>query len=306
MLSRKVYSVSRRCGRGAGLVNAASLMVLLSGLVFGLIFGLAGCDKGAENSLTNNNGVTQDGLSNPVLVSGFDNSSTEKDDEQINDNIKVPVDIVRYDATTDYLSIRAQDASLTKLLARITLRTGIETWIDEDFDPRVSADIEPQPLEKALKQFLTGINHVMHYGKDQQGKTLITGVEILQAGSESGTGLAIVPIYRQSGMLANRYPSSIMPNFVHQRWQQRLAKMPENQRREVEAHYQKKLEKRDRQIAQRKQRKAESRQKREKRQLERKKRDEALLASDPELYEIRMQKREEMRQKFLNEQRTKN
>jgi len=301
MLSRKVYPVPRRCGCGTGQVNAASLMVLLSGLVFGL----AGCDNSTENSLASN-GVTQDGLSNPVLVGGFDNSSTGKDGQPISSNNKVPVDIVRYDATTDQLSIRAQDASLTKLLGRITFQTGIETWIDEGFDPSISVDIEPQTLEIALKQLLTDFNHVMHYGKDQQGRTLITGVEILQAGSESGMGLSIVPIYTQSSLMARRYSSSRTLNLIQQRWQQRLAKMPEIKRMEVEAHYQKQMKRRNQEVAQRKQRKAESKQRREQRKLERKKRDEALLASDPELYEIRMQRKQEMRQQFLNEQRAKN
>jgi len=205
--------------------------------------------------------------------------------------------VVIYDAEKDLLSIQAKQASLKAVLGQITLRTGVETLMSPGAEQRVDADIGPLAMERALKQLLKGIDHVVIYGgASQQGSPLVTRLEVLPKGEDAERGLMpVINIMNEASLQAVYRPTPEIFNIAQQRWQERVARLPEEKRLQVTARYDEKMAAAKQRQKRKDKRKAEHERRKQAHQLKKQKRDEALKASDPEFYEQRMQRREEIR-----------
>lgn len=104
---------------------------------------------------------------------------------------------VRYDATTDRLSLDVHTSPLTQLLARISHESGVKILADPGIDHPVTASLQNQPLESALGYLTRGMNVVMIHDQREvpgQGlKMVLTRVELLPAGQGNRALLRRVP-----------------------------------------------------------------------------------------------------------------
>ena len=204
--------------------------------------------------------------------------------------------VIAYDAEKNLLSIQAKQASLKAVLGQITLRTGIETLMSPAAEQKIDADIGPLEIERALKQLLKEFDHVIIYGGSDQGKPMVTRLEVLPKGEDAERGLMpVVNIMNEASLQAVYRPTPEIFNIAQKRWQERVARLPEEKRQQVVAQYEKKMAAAKQRQERKEKRNTERERKKKAHQLKKQQRDEALKASDPEFYERRMQQREQLK-----------
>lgn len=226
--------------------------------------------------------------------------------------------VVQYDRNSDMLSITAENVSLKALLARIGLLSGVGFFMDPKAERPVSAALKDEHLERGLKKIMTAndLSYAMIYERPQKQASstpapLLIAMKVAPSGSGFGANATAVPIMDVKGEAIirslPRRPSKegkalpSMFDHAQKRWQARLQRMSEQQRRELEARMKEHQAKQAAREQEREQRRAEHELKRSQRQAARQAAEEELKASDPELYELRRQHREELRQQMSNQ-----
>jgi hypothetical protein len=224
---------------------------------------------------------------------------------------------VIYDKATDSLTVKADRVSLEGLLARIALLSGVEFLMAPEVEQPVSITLKDTPLEDGLKKTMQTLNlgYSMIYqkreGRDGSTGPLLISMKVVPKGMENYPHLNLAPVVDVNGEAVIRSLSGRPPragqtlpsifDYAEQRWQARLSKMPEEKRKRIEERMKQKQEKRAARLKEAENRRAE----REKRVAEHRARREAaeekLRISNPELYELRQQQREEMRQQMMQE-----
>lgn len=224
---------------------------------------------------------------------------------------------VIYDKATDRLSVQADRDSLDGLLARIALLSGVEFLMDPKVEQPVSITLKDRPLEKGLKKIMQTLNlgYAMIYqkkeGQDQSAGPLLISMKIVPKGMENYPNLNLVPVVDVNGEAVIRSLSGrplragqTLPtifDYAEQRWQARLNKMPQEKRKRIEENTKRRQEKQAARIEEAKKRRAEREKKVAEHRARREAAEEELRASNPELYELRKQQREEIRQKVMEE-----
>ncbi len=98
-----------------------------------------------------------------------------------------------YDAMTDRIRIRADNASVVELLSRIAATTGIKVEIDLQLvQERISVERDSVPLEQLLRELLRRYSYVLQYG-DQPGMRQVVSLTLLPKGVPSGRSLVLNP-----------------------------------------------------------------------------------------------------------------
>ena len=226
---------------------------------------------------------------------------------------------VIYDKATDRLSVGAEMVSLKGLLARIALLSGVEFLIDPEVEQPVSITLKDRSLENGLKNIMQTLNlrYAMIYqkeaGQDQSAEPLLISMKIVPEGKENNPNLILASVVDVKGEAVVRSLSSSkaprggdqMPaaifDHAKERWQARLNKMPEEKRERIVEHMQRRQAKRTAHMVEMKNRRAERETKRAQHQDRRIAAEEKLRASNPELYELRKQQREEIRQQVMED-----
>ena len=224
---------------------------------------------------------------------------------------------VIYDKATDRLSVQADRDSLDGLLARIALLSGVEFLMDPKVEQPVSITLKDRPLEKGLKKIMQTLNlgYAMIYqkkeGQDQSAGPLLISMKIVPKGTENYSNLNLVPVVDVNGEAVIRSLSGRPPragqtlptifDYAEQRWQARLNKMPEEKRKRIEENAKRREERQAARIEQAENRRAEREKKVAEHRARREAAEEELRASNPELYELRQQQREQIRQKVMEE-----
>jgi len=224
---------------------------------------------------------------------------------------------VIYDKATDRLSVGADMVSLKGLLARIALLSGVEVLMDPEVEQPVSITLKDRSLEKGLKKIMQTLNlrYAMIYqkkaGQGQSAEPLLISMKIVPEGKENNPNLNFAPVVDVNGEAVirslSRRPRSeehtppAIFGYAEKRWQARLNRMPEEKRNRIEEDM---MQWQEKQVARRKEvknRRAERKKKVAKHLSRRQTAEEELRASNPELYELRKQQREEIRQQVMAE-----
>jgi len=224
---------------------------------------------------------------------------------------------VIYDKATDRLSVQADRVSLDGLLARIALLSGVEFLMDPKVEQPVSITLKDSPLEDGLKKTMQTLNlgYAMIYqkreGQDQSVEPLLISMKIVLKGMENYPNLNLVPVVDANGEAVIRSFSRrplraghTLPtifDYAEQRWQARLNRMPEEKRERIEEDMKQRQEKQAARTEEVENRRAEREKKVAEHRARREAAEEELKASNPELYELRKQQREELRQKVAEE-----
>ena len=224
---------------------------------------------------------------------------------------------VIYDKATDRLSVQADRVSLDGLLARIALLSGVEFLMDPKVEKPVSITLKDRPLEEGLKNIMQTLNlgYAMIYqkkeGQDQSAEPLLISMKIVPKGMENNPNLNLVPVVDVNGeavirsfsgrpLRSGQTPPSIF-DYAEKRWQARMNKMPEEKRKKIEEDMKQRQEKQAARREEVENRRAEREKKVAEHRARREAAEEELRASNPELYELRKQQREEIRQKVMEE-----
>jgi flagellar biosynthesis GTPase FlhF len=224
---------------------------------------------------------------------------------------------VIYDKATDRLSVGADMVSLEGLLARIALLSGVEFLMDPEVEQPVSITLKAMSLEKGLKKIMQTLNlrYAMIYqkkeGQDQPAEPLLISMKIVPEGKENNPNLNLAPVVDVNGEAVIRSlsrrsrregqtPPPIF-GYAEKRWQARLNRMPEEKRNRIEEDMKQRQEKRAARMEEVEKRRAERKKKVAKHRARRQAAEEKLRASNPELYELRKQQREEIRQQVMED-----
>lgn len=232
-----------------------------------------------------------------------------------------PLMEVSYDKSADQLSVRAEAASLKAVLGQVALQSGLEVLFDEAADGPLTITIQPGSLEASVKQLLRGRSNIMRYNKDNQGKSLLIGVVVLPAGqTDASRARPLLDPKDEAFRFATRQAASGKGQEVDgyvstgdrndERWQARLAEMPEKLREQLakhtterQAHEQEREQQRQRRAEERAAERAESEAFRAK---IRQKQQQRLDALDPEtrsrFEQSGEQAREEIRRQLQSDQ----
>jgi hypothetical protein len=225
--------------------------------------------------------------------------------------------VVQYDKASDKLTIKAENVSLKELLARVGLLSGVGFFMDPKAEQPVSVTLKEEHLERGLKKIMTAhdLSYAMIYERppNQAASTqapLLIAMKVAPGGSGPGIGAAAVPIMDVEGEAVIRsFPGRplkegekrpSMFDHAQKRWQARLQNMSEKQRRKLEAKMEEHRERQAARQEKREARRAEREAKRAQKQAERQAAEDELKESDPELYELRRQQREELRQQMAD------
>ncbi|MEC4675801.1 MAG: hypothetical protein VST72_02615 [Nitrospirota bacterium] len=221
---------------------------------------------------------------------------------------------VFYDKATDRLSVEADSASLKGLLARIAFLTGVEFLIDPAVEQPVSIMLKERPLEKGLKRIVKSLDlsYAMMYqkkeGRDEAAGPLLITMKIVPKGMENPNlvpvvdvkGEAVIRSFSGRPLREGRKLSSIF-DYAEKRWQARLNKMSAEERKQIEDDIKQRQERRAARMEEKEKRRAEREKRKAERQVRRQAAEEELKESNPELYELRQQQREELRRKVTGE-----
>ena len=224
---------------------------------------------------------------------------------------------VIYDKATDRLSVQADKVSLDGLLARIALLSGVEFLMDTKVKQPVSITLKDSPLEDGLKKIMQTLNlgYAMIYqkkeGQEQSAEPLLISMKIVPKGMENNPNLNLVPVVDVNGEAVIRSLSGrplragqTLPtifDYAEKRWQARLNKMPQEKRKRIEENTKRRQEKQAARTEEVENRRAEREKKVAEHRARREAAEEELRASNPELYELRKQQREEIRQQVMEE-----
>jgi len=220
---------------------------------------------------------------------------------------------VIYDKATDRLTVQADMVSLEGLLARVALLSGVEFLMVREVERPVSITLEELPLEKGLKKIMQDLNlrYAMIYQKKEGQDPLLISMKIVPEGKENNPNLNLLPVVDVNGEAVIRSLSGrplraeqrlpTIFDYAQERWQARLNKMPEEKRKRIVEHMNQTQEKRAARIEEMENRRAEREKKVAEHQARRLAAEEKLRVSNPELYELRKQQREEIRQQVMEE-----
>ena len=222
---------------------------------------------------------------------------------------------ISYDQAADLLSVQTEGVSLKLVLAKITLLSGVAFLIDPAVEQPVTITLVDRPLEKGLIRMVQTLDlgYAMVYQKKEgqaaSAEPLLTSMKIVPKGMENNPNLELVPNLNMGGeaLLRNQYQRQLSQrspgdessrlDYAEARWQARLKNMPEEQRKKLEDL----LKRRQERQAARKERpkaiRAEHQAREEARRAEQQADDELLKETNPERYELRMQRREERKRK---------
>ncbi len=220
---------------------------------------------------------------------------------------------VIYNKATNRLSVQADMVSLEGLFARIALLSGVEFLMDREVERPVSITLEELPLENGLKKIMQDLNlrYAMIYEKKEGQEPLLISMKIVPEGMENNPNLHLTPVVDVNGEAVIRSLSGrpiragqklpTIFDYAQERWKARLNKMPEEKRRQIEERMKQKQEKRAARVEEMENRRAEREIRVAERQARRLAAEEKLRVSNPELYELRKQQREEIRQQVMEE-----
>ncbi len=91
------------------------------------------------------------------------------------------------------LSVDATEVPLHSVLRTVAEMTGLEIFVSEDLQgERVTARVEHQPLEAALKRLLRRFSHAMTY-ETQDGSIALSSVKVYPQGVFKGPVVAVAP-----------------------------------------------------------------------------------------------------------------
>lgn len=214
-----------------------------------------------------------------------------------------------YDKKGDKLSLNLKAAPLSKVLARVSLETGVGVLFDAEAERMVTIQMKDQPLEDGLKQLLKDVSHLFYYdnkkGKGGKEQLMLTEVRVLPKGKSDNSNLRPVVELEQEafrralekGKVSR--PESKKLDYTSKRWQARLDSVPlamrERLLKDAEDRAKKHQENEKKREEQRAERVAKREAERKAREQQREEGMNALKASNPELYEIKMQRLEENR-----------
>ena len=136
-------------------------------------------------------------------------------------------------------------------------------------------------------------------------------MKIVPKGMENYPNLNLVPVVDVNGEAVIRSLSGrplragqTLPtifDYAEKRWQARLNKMPQEKRKHIKENTKRRQEKQAARTEEVENRRAEREKKVAEHRARREAAEEELRASNPELYELRKQQREEIRQKVMEE-----
>jgi hypothetical protein len=148
-------------------------------------------------------------------------------------------------------------------------------------------------------------------GQDQSAEPLLISMKIVPEGKENNPNLNLAPVVDVNGEAVIRSLSrrphregQMVPTifgYAEERWQARLKRMPEEKRKRIAEDMKQRQEKRAARAEEVENRRAERKKKVAEHQARRLAVEEELRASNPELYELRKQQREEIRQQVMQE-----
>ena len=225
--------------------------------------------------------------------------------------------MVIYDKETDKLSIKAEKVPLKDMLKRIGLLSGVAFYMDPAAERPVTMLLKDQHLERGLKKMFQAHNlsSAMIYehkeGQDTQKEPLLIAVKVVPNAGGLGFNAQLVPVVDVNGEAIIRSFSRHPPRggqelpsifgYTEERWQVRLKMMSPEKRKRIEADMQKRQEREAARQAKREQYKADRKARKEAEEAEDRAEEEEFKASNPELYELRQQQREEFKQQILEE-----
>lgn len=220
---------------------------------------------------------------------------------------------VVYDKASDLVSVEADNASLRILLAVIALKTGVEIEMDPAVEQAISITLKDRTLEDGLKQIAhrLDLKYAMVYhkekGQDESATPTLVYMKIVPKSTKPDQMLEpVVPLQREAfvhslSSIRKGVKSSSMLDHARKRWQARMDNMPEDKRKRIEEMMKKMQEQYEARLAERQKLKAKFEQRMEEKRAKRQAMDEEMKASNPEGYELRQQRREELRQKAIEE-----
>jgi hypothetical protein len=130
---------------------------------------------------------------------------------------------ITYDAGKQVISIHAEERLLSDLLAEISSRTGITVYMDPVLDRKVSLKIKRQPVDVAIKQAVSPLNHAFVYQK----KT-VRDVWIFEK-SQSEATTRIAPVIKDAIVAGN---PDTKGSYLNRQSRQQREKALEDKRRE--------------------------------------------------------------------------
>lgn len=145
---------------------------------------------------------------------------------------------VRYDKSSDHLSIKAEEASMMQVLSQIAKLSGIEVLFDAQAEETLTITIESDSLEEGMKQLLKGRNSMQRYSRDETGQLMLIGVMVLPAGVHDGRHAKRLvatdeeAYYRVKSALTNEQQRKV--DRANERWQARVDEMPPERRQALE------------------------------------------------------------------------
>jgi hypothetical protein len=216
-----------------------------------------------------------------------------------------------YDPDQDHLSFQAHDVSLKALLTLIALKTGVDIGLDPLAERSVTMQVESLPLERALKNLLRGSNTAFRYSsnKEADGSLSLLGVQVLAPGSKPSAAERLVELKGEAVLRGRQQYDAAGKNDgkrrrAQERWQERLAELPEAQQNEIVEHARQRVErykaKREADIKQREEKKARVQQRRADAQ---ERRYEGMSPEEREAaIALKKQRQEIIRQRYLENQ----
>lgn len=213
-----------------------------------------------------------------------------------------------YDNSADSLTLRVAGMTMEKVLGAIALQSGVEIQLDPEAAAEpVTMQFENQPLERGLKQLLINTSYAFKYtaltAENGEQRNSLIAVRVLPKGKTDTSMLRSVVNMQSEAVIraGDRGEKPKALDLVEQRWQERLSRLPLERRQELEQRADERLKRREEQKARRDEKRKEMKDKRDERKAERDARLEQLRQANPELYEQRMQQREEARRQWVQD-----
>lgn len=139
---------------------------------------------------------------------------------------------ISYDATADRVSIQAEQASLSGLLARLALLTDIDVQMDPAAERPVSLVVASRPLEAALQTLLRPpLGSLLVQSQGADGSTRIRAINVYAPGRRDDGRLAPLLDLSESDALTQARLASVdgyVPTAflkLERQWQSRFARM---------------------------------------------------------------------------------
>jgi len=222
-----------------------------------------------------------------------------------------------YDKNTDLLTVDVREIPLKVLLGKIAILSGVEIEMDSSVDQPISIAMEDRRLEDGLGQIarVLGLNHAMIYqkeeGAEESAETTLIYMKIVPKVASGKSNLVPVIALEHEAFIRSKPtpehrreespPTPTMFDYARQRWEARMENLPEEERERLEEKTQEQLDRLERKKQKKVEQRAEHEKKRAEREAKRQAKDEELKATNPERYELKMQRREEIRQKVTEE-----